>query len=152
MSWNANNDLVRSDDVLFYITSANTVLAYATSVSLQTESESLDTSSKFSCEWASRLGGRKSYTINVDALYCSASSGADFDDLLGYMISGDQVDWVIGTPSAYTGDCADNTFALGTTLYKGKAVVTSVSLEASNGDIATCSATLEGAGPLQIGS
>lgn len=150
MAWNQNNDLIRSDDVLFYVTSGHTVLAYATSVSLQTESEALDTSSKFSCEWNSRLGGRKSYTINVDALYCSNSNGVSFDDLLGYMISGEQVDWVIGTPSEFSGTCEQNTFALGTTLYSGKAIVTSVSLEASNGDIATCSATFEGAGPLTI--
>lgn len=149
--WNENTDLVHGDDLLLYLTSGHTVIAYATSCSLQADSESIDTSSKFSCKWASAMGGKASYTISADALYCSNSQGISFDKLLEYMVSGEQVDWFMGQEEEWTGACDANPHTLDTakTYYNGKAVVTSCSLEAGNNEIATCSITLTGAGEIQ---
>lgn len=149
--WNENTDLVHGDDLLLYLTSGQTVLAYATSCSLQADSESIDTSSKFSCKWASAMGGKASYTISADALYCSNTDGISFDGLLEYMVTGEQVDWYMGQEEEHTGSCETNPHTLDTskTYYNGKAVVTSISLEAGNNEIATCSITLTGAGEIQ---
>ena len=43
-NWNENNDLIHGDNLLLYLTSGKTVVAYATSVSIQVDSESIDTS------------------------------------------------------------------------------------------------------------
>lgn len=149
--WNENTDLIHGDSLLLYLTSGKTVVAYATSCSLQTDSESIDTSSKFSCKWASAMGGKASYTISADALYCSNADGISFDKLLEMMVSGEQVEWYIGQEEDYEGACDENPHTLDTTktYYNGKAVVTSCSLEAGNNEIATCSITLTGAGEIQ---
>ena len=152
-NWNENAQLVNGDNFLLYLTSGHTVIAYATSCSLQVDSETIDTSSKFSCKWASNMGGKASYTISADALYCQDVEGAiSFDALLEYMVKGEQVEWYMGEETEHTGSCETNPHTLDTskTYYNGKAVVTSVSLEAGNNEIASCSITLTGAGEIQI--
>lgn len=150
-NWNQNNDLVMGDDLLLYLTSGKTVVAYATSCSLQVDSETIDTSSKFSCKWQSNMGGKASYTISADALYCNNESGISFDTLLEFMVAGEQIDWYMGEESAWTGTCETNPHTLDTTktYYNGKGVVASVSLEAGNNEVATCSITINGAGEIQ---
>ena len=91
-TWNENNDLIHGDSLLLYLTSGKTVVAYATSCSLQVDSETIDTSSKFSCKWQSNMGGKASYTISADALYCSNTDGISFDKLLEYMVQGEQIE------------------------------------------------------------
>lgn len=149
--WNENTDLINGDSLLLYLTSGKTVVAYATSCSLQTDSESIDTSSKFSCKWASAMGGKASYTISADALYCQNDGGISFDKLLEFMVKGEQIEWYIGQEVEFSGACDENPHTLDTekTYYNGKAVVTSCSLEAGNNEIATCSITLTGAGEIQ---
>lgn len=152
-TWNENTQLVHGDSFLLYLTSGKTVVAYATSCSLQVDSETIDTSSKFSCKWASNMGGKASYTISADALYCQNTDGAiSFDTLLEYMVKGEQVEWYMGEEAEHNGSCETNPHALDTTktYYNGKAVVTSVSLEAGNNEIASCSITLTGAGEIQL--
>ena len=152
-TWDENTQLVRGNEFSLYLTKGKTVIAYATSCSLQVDSETIDTSSKFSCKWASNLGGNASYTISADALYCqNIGSGVSFDTLLKYMVSGEQVSWYMGEEVDHDGPCVDNPHTLdtGSTYYNGKAVITSVSLEAGNNEIASCSITLTGAGEIQI--
>lgn len=150
-NWNQNDDLIRGDNLLLYLTSGKTVVAYATSCSLQVDAETIDTSSKFSCKWQSNMGGRNSYSISADALYCNNASGISFDKLLEMMVSGEQVEWYIGEEAEFSGSCESNPHTLDTakTYYNGKAVVTSCSLEAGNNEIATCSITMTGAGEIQ---
>lgn len=151
MAWNENNDLIHGDSLLLYLTDGQSVLAYATSVSLETSSETIDTSSKFSCKWSSAMGGKASYTINADALYCNSTQGISFDGLLEMMVKGEQVEWYIGQESAWTGTCESNPHTLDTaqTYYNGKGVISSASLTAGNNEIATCSCTITGAGEIQ---
>lgn len=154
--WNENDQLVQGDSLLLYLVNSGTVLAYATSCSIQVDSESIDTSSKFSCKWASAMGGKASYTISADALYASlsgatANSAISFDTLIEHMVTGDQIEWYMGEEVAWSGTCDENPHTLDAskTYYNGKAVVTSCSLEAGNNAIASCSITLTGAGEIQ---
>lgn len=150
MAWDINNDLVNGDSLLLYLTSGKTVVAYATSCSVQVDQETIDTSSKFSCRWNANMGGRASYTISADALYCNNASGLSFDGLLDMMVEGKNVDWYIGQEEAWTGTCENNPHTLDTSkpYYSGKALVTSVSLSAGNNEIASCSISLTGSGEI----
>lgn len=149
--WNESTDLIKGDNLLLYLTSGQTVVAYATSCSLQTTSETIDTSSKFSCKWASNMGGKASYTISADALYCNSENGISFDKLLEFMVKGEAIEWFIGQETEWTGNCDENPHTLDTeaTYYNGMAVITDCSLEAGNNAIATCSISLAGAGEIQ---
>ena len=152
-NWNQNNDLIHGDDLLLYLVDSASVIAYATSCSLQVDAETIDTSSKFSCKWQSNMGGKAGYTISCDALYTKSEDGISFDDLLGLMVAGNQVEWYMGPEEPWTGSCETNPHTLDTssasTYYNGKAVVTSCSLEAGNNSIASCSITLTGAGEIE---
>ena len=150
--WNPNSDLINGDNLNLYLTSGKTVLAYATSCSFNVSRETTDTSSKFSCRWNSVRGGRSSYEVSADSLFCNAESGISFDGLLALSNSDQTIEWYIGQESAYTVDeqhkCEDNPHTLDTTktYYGGEAIVTSVSLTAGNNEIATCSISLTGSG------
>lgn len=156
--WN-QNDLVKGDNLLLWLTSGKTVVAYATSCSLQTDAETIDTSSKFSSKWANAMGGKASYTISADALYCNNETGISFDKLLEFMVKGEAIDWYIGQEQGIdvwnpdgTLDNDSNPHTLDTekAYYNGKGVITSCSLEAGNNEIASCSISITGAGELRI--
>lgn len=172
MAWNVK-DLVKGDNLLFYLvsgaTSADTslnsgtckVLAYATSASIQIDSEAIDTSSKFSCKWGSNYGGRASYTVSVDALYCQATAAAtngavSFDVLMDLMVVGEPVRWVLGQELERPDnvDCDQFMHQIDTSLpyFYGKAAITSLSLSAGNNEIASCSMTMNGDGPIESGT
>lgn len=150
-NWNENSDLIHGDNLLLYLTSGKTVVAYATSCSLQVDADTIDTSSKFSCKWQSNMGGKAGYTISADALYSSNEDGISFDDLLAMQVAGIGVEWYMGQEAEWSGSCETNPHTLDTskTYFNGKAIVTSVSLEAGNNEIASCSITLTGQGEIQ---
>lgn len=150
-NWNQNSDVIQGNNLLLYLTSAHTVLAYGTSCSLQIDSETVDTSSKFSCKWSDALGGKANYTINADALYSSNQDGISFDTLIEMMVKGDQVEWYLGEEEAWSGTCATNPHTLdtGSTYYNGKAIITSTSLEAGMDEAVSCSITMQGCGPVE---
>ena len=153
------NDLVNGDDLLLYLMgegdTENKVIAYATSCSIQVDAETIDVSSKFSPVWANNLNGRASYTISADALYCSikeGQKGISFNELLQYMLKRKAVKWVVGRQIVGDDFVPDAQHALDTAqpYYTGDAIVTSVSLEAGNNEIASCSITLTGAGAIDV--
>lgn len=150
-NWNENSDLIQGNKLSLYLTSGHTVVAYGTNASLQVDTETLDTSSKFACRWSSALGGKSNYTINSDSMYSTNQDGVSFDDFLTMMVDGSQVEWYLGQEEAWSGTCATNPHTLDTghTYYNGMAIITSVSLEAGMDDAVSCSVTLTGAGEIQ---
>lgn len=150
-NWNQNTDVIQGNNLLLYLTTGKTVVAYGTNVSLQVDSETIDTSSKFSCKWSDALGGKANYSINADALYSTNQDGLSFDDFITYMVAGNQIDWYLGEEEAWSGTCATNphTLATGSTYYNGKAIITSTSLEAGMDEAVSCSITMQGCGEIQ---
>lgn len=151
--WNESQDLIQGNRLNLYLTSAHTVVAYGTNASLQVDTETLDTSSKFSCRWASAIGGKSNYTINCDSLYTSNSGACSFDNFIEMMVAGSQIEWYLGQeveqPSSVPCNENPHTLDTGKTYYNGMAIVTSTSLEAGMDDATSCSITLTGAGPIQ---
>ena len=151
--WNESLDLIQGNRLNLYLTSAQTVVAYGTNASLQIDTETLDTSSKFSCRWASAIGGKSNYTINCDSLYTTNSGACSFDNFVEMMVAGSQIEWYLGQeveqPSSVP--CNENPHTLDTTktFYNGLAIVTSCSIEAGMDDATSCSLSLHGAGPIQ---
>ena len=157
--WDINNDLIQGDKLNLWLVTGNTevgydVLAYATSCSVQVDQETIDTSSKFSCRWNATSGGRSSYTISADALYTNATGVTSFDTLLALMLGDKNVKWAIGQEVEYKvtdqNACEDNPHTLDTNkpYYTGEALISSVSLEAGNNEIASCSISMTGSGAI----
>lgn len=162
MAYNVNTDLVRGDDLFLYvfdttgvtafsgIPSGTTVVAFATSCSLQIDGETIDTSNKMSCVWNSNLAGKNGYTVSADALYTDANGATSFDTLLGKMVAGNAVGWAIAPASEHSGSCTTNDFTIDKTnaIAAGYGLITSLSLNAGNNEVASCSVTITGSGEL----
>lgn len=142
-NYDVNTDLVLGDDIFLYLTTGQTVLAFATSCSIQVDGETIDTSNKMSGRWNSNLAGKNSYTINADALYTKTSGEYSYDNLMSAMIAGSAIDWYVGSASG-------STFTLDTTdtYYSGEGLITSLSLNAGNNEVANCSVTITGSGAI----
>ena len=167
MAWNVNTDLIKGNDMYLYITlpdsagtissavTAATVIAYATSCSLQVDAETIDVSSKFSCRWNAVMQGNASYTISADALYCLKSSATSngaltIDNLFDAMVEGKNVGWFIGqdkSDTCGTVEGIDDTKPY----YYGEAAITSLSIEAGNNEIVSSSISLTGSGKVNQG-
>ena len=150
-NWDQNHDVLQGNNLSLYLTSDKKVVAYGTNVSLQIDAETIDTSSKMSCRWSDALGGKASYTISSDSLYTQNSGGTSFDNFVEMMVAGDQIEWYIGEEECYSGSCASNPHSLnsGVTYYNGKAIVTSVSLNAGMDESVSCSISMQGCGPIE---
>lgn len=157
MAYDVNTQLVKGDDLFLYLftatgitattqlNSGNTeVVAFATSCSLQIDGETIDTSNKMSCDWNSNLAGKNGYTVSADALYTDASGATSFDAILGYMVSRKAIGWAIAT---HTGDCSGD-FTIGDVVAAGYGLITSLSLNAGNNEVASCSVSITGSGEI----
>ena len=163
MTYNVNKDLVQGDDLFLYVftastaitaasslTSANTdVLAFATSCALQIDGETIDTSNKMSCRWNSNIAGKNSYTVSADALYTDATGAYSFDSLLADMVAGDALGWAIAQPTTAETCSAQNFYIDNTKVVAwGEGLITSLSLNAGNNEVASCSITITGSGEI----
>ena len=94
-------------------------------------------------KWASNISGKNSYSISSDALYTQASGATSFGALKAMMVAGTPVTWAIGL--------SDNTtsFALSDEICSGTGIITSLSLNAGNNEVASCSITITGTGALE---
>lgn len=123
-------------------------LAFGKSCSLEITSETLDTSNKMSGDWKEFLVGKLSFTLSTDALltYSDATSLADvskFGDLLSTMVKRYPISFKMAKEAE--GDTAAKTFV------SGKVVITQLSVQADDGQLATCSISLQGTGELKVG-
>lgn len=147
MAYNVLTDLKRGDDILLYVLdSTYKPIAFATSCSVQVDGETIDTSNKMSGRWASNLAGRNSYTVSCDALYTKNTGHTSYDYLLSQMVSGNGVKWVMSSPSS--ADTTSFAYVADNAIASGTALITSLSLNAGNNEVASCSITLTGVGEL----
>lgn len=149
--WNESKDLIQGNKLNLYLSQDKKVVAYGTNASVQIDTETLDTSSKFACRWSSAIGGKSNYTINSDSLYTATSGACSFDQFVEWMVAGSQIEWYLGQEVCYSGSCSENPHTLDTTkaYYNGKGIITSCSLECGMDDAASCSITITGAGPIE---
>ena len=121
-------------------------LAFATSCKFTINANVLETSSKDSGKWVDKKAGKLSWTASSDNLY----TVADYKSLVDAMIAREPLEIQFSTvsnPNAETGGLA-STWTPATDGYKGKAIITSVDANASDGENATYSVSFEGTGAL----
>lgn len=160
MSYKPNQDLVNGNELLLYVyeSSAYTSgspIAFATSVEISTEAETIDTNNKMSCRWQTNLQGNASYSISSESLYTQTVGHTSFDALMAKMAAGVPVYVEVGTAKPFTPaegqTCEDNPYEIDTDKprYRGVTYITSLSLSASTNEVASCSCTLTGSGELK---
>ena len=146
MAFNETTDLIRGGDMMLYVDVAGTKspIAFATSNGISISTDTIDTSNKMSGKWKSFLPAQSQWTVSTEALISKASGHMSYDTLKAKI--GTVIDVQFGTV-----DASSTEFALDTSSpsQKGKAILTALDKTAESGGIATCSATLQGTGPLE---
>lgn len=136
-----------------------TCLAMATSLSVEISADATDISSKDSGRWSSSLLGKISWTASASNLF----TVADYSKLIDVMVANTPIEIVFATVKNYdtvtSGDTdSEGMFSNTPTvwesnddMYHGKVIVTSISLSANNGEVASYDVSFTGVGALQKG-
>jgi TP901-1 family phage major tail protein len=123
-------------DVVLSITTGGSkqALAHCTSASISINMDLRDSTTKSSAGWQENLGGLKSWELSGDAFVdISGPTGADVEELFTTMEARAEI------------ECD---FGLSGMLYRGNALITSISIDAGVEENATYSISLTGTGTL----
>lgn len=147
-----NKNFILGNELFVFDASTGTPLAYSTECSLSVSADNIDCSNKMSGWWASAIPGTLSWEISTSAMYSSAADwgyGHMFEamkDRTPYKIRFGLVE-NYGAITDYTDP--DN-YVLDTAkeYYEGFAYITSLEMNAGNGEVASFSITFTGDGAL----
>tara|TARA_B110000967_G_scaffold72441_1_gene75004 strand:+ start:1985 stop:2431 length:447 start_codon:yes stop_codon:yes gene_type:complete len=137
--------LLNGTDLLLKVggTSGNeTLIAYATSCSLELSADEIDQTNKDSQGWKSIILGSRSWSVSADALYQNETTGStqDFNTFFANVENRTAVFVELTIAGASNADA--NIF------YSGTAYITSLSVNGGTEDQATYSVSLTGSGAL----
>ena len=142
------NGQLNGTDLGVYITpdgGSATLIAYATSATININHSPRSTSNKEDGGWESAMEGYRNWDISCDALYAwldpdgAAIGGLTLSELFTQMIdTREKLSVTFGTTGATSGD----------TKYTGEVWLTSASLSAPNEDTSTFSASFQGTAAL----
>lgn len=150
-----DQDLVKANDLLLYIYSGGTSgsavpVAFGTNVQVQIDGQTISANNKMACKWQTNMAGNNSFTISSDSLYTDTADNFSYDDLFALMVAGGSVKFAVAQPtSGSVATCESATYDIGRIVAAGSGIITSLSLSAGVDEIASCSCTITGSGPLQ---
>lgn len=127
-------------------------IAFATSHTLEISAETADTSNKDEGggDWATSEISKLSWTASSENLFTTDGNGSGYDTLFDYMIKKTPIDAVFGQKKETASEVPTQGWTANTTgVYEGKVVITSLSLNAPNGEYATYSVQFTGVGELK---
>lgn len=130
-------------------------IAFGKGCQLEVSAETLDTSNKMSGDWMEYLVGKLSFTVSTNALLTYSdtaevpelASVAKYGDLLATFVKRNPIDFSLSKITKVEGGGFTKDFDL----VSGKVIITSLSADAPDGQITTCSVNLQGTGELTIG-
>lgn len=136
-------------DMMFFL--GNKSIAYATSHTLEITGETQDTSNKdegANGSWSSQEVNLLSWSGTSENLYSVDGEGNNFDALFDIMVAKTPVDAVFAKKSQNVENVPEGGWTAGASGYKGKVVITSLSLNAPHGEYATYTVQFQGVGAL----
>lgn len=124
-------------------------IAFSTSAKLDITLSTRDISSKDSGYWVEKAGGRLEWNASSDALYSevlTVTTGTNtYDELFSLMTARTAINCVF---AATSGTTPDWTVDVTKKNFTGQAIITSLSVNAPDGETVTYSVSLEGTGAL----
>lgn len=140
---------IKGGDMMLFLGGKS--IAYATSHSLEITGETTDTSNKDegAGDWSSQEVSILSWSASSENIYSEDGKGDNFDDLFDLMIAKTPIDAVFSKKSETTTDVPTDGWTKSAPSYEGKVVITSLSLNAPNGEFASYTAQFQGVGKLE---
>lgn len=142
-------DIFRGQLLLFI---SGKPVAYGISANLEVGTSEIDVSNKMVAGgWEAPLPGINNYTLSSESLVTFTKGQLSATDLLDIQIAKGTVEVLYGQSIITEQTIAGGKFEPDLTKphYKGIAMITSLSINSSNGDIAKCSTSLKGIGELK---
>ena len=142
---------INGSDLMLFVGGVS--IAFATNHSLSLSTETVETSSKDNGgKWTAKKAKKRSWTVTTENLYSLDGEGKNFADLFTLWNSGEEIEVVFTLETGYASKADEVTEGgwkpIASGQYKGKAIITSLDVNAPNGDNATYTATFEGVGAL----
>ncbi|MEG1685814.1 MAG: hypothetical protein RR319_07720 [Bacteroides sp.] len=147
----SSTDLENGKKGQLYLFIGGLPIAFASSCGLDVTTEELDIANKMCGDWGASLPGKKSFTLSSESLLTRKEGLLSFDTLLAKQIAGAPIEFFYGGAKVTGETNVGGIFEQDTTRqnYKGKVMITSLSLKSDNGQIASCSASFKGIGALE---
>lgn len=143
--------VINGGDLMLFL--GGTSIAFSTSHKLSISAETVETSSKDNGgKWVAKAVRKLSWNMSTENLYSLEGAGKTYDDLFTMMTGRTEIDAIFTVEKDYATKAdevpAGGWLPMTTGQYKGKVVITSLELNAPNGDNATFTASFEGVGAL----
>ena len=142
------NGILNGTDLKVYITpdgGSATLIAYATSATINVNHSPRSTSNKEDGGWESAMEGYRNWDVSVDAMYAWLDPAGS---AIGGLTLSELFDIMINTRAKTSVTFGVTTTTAGDTKYTGDVWMTSASLSAPNEDSSTFSASFQGTGAL----
>ena len=135
-------------------------IGYCTNHTLSTSASTISTSHKDLADtgnggkWDDADIDTLSWTITAEAFYANTQEGIGFADIFGYYAAGTELDLKFAVAADSTTGVPTGGWAVPSsgTILQGKAVISSIDVNAPTDDNASFSVQFEGKGPLSVAS
>lgn len=140
---------IKGGDLMLFLN--DTSIAYATNHTLEINAETADTSNKDEGggDWASNEVRLLNWSATSENLYSLDGQGDNFADLFDIMVAKTPVDAIFAKKSQNVADVPTGGWTPSLPKYKGKVIISNLSLNAPNGEYATYTVQFTGVGALQ---
>lgn len=139
---------IKGGDMMLFLGGKS--IAFATSHTLEITGETTDTSNKDegAGDWSSQEVSILSWSASSENIYSEDGQGDNYEDLFDLMVAKQPIDAVFARKSETTTDVPEGGWTSKKPTYEGKVVITSLSLNAPNGEFASYTAQFQGVGAL----
>lgn len=140
---------IKGGDMMLFVNGKS--IAYATNHTLSITGDVQDTSNKDEGggDWGSSEVSTLSWTASSDNMYSVDGKGSNFDDLFDLMVAKIPITATFSKKAESANDVPDGGWTASKPDYEGKLVITSLELNAPNGEYATYSVQFQGVGALE---
>lgn len=140
---------IKGGDMMLFL--GGNSIAYATSHTLSINGDTQDTSNKDEGggDWASNEVSKLSWSATSENMYSIDGAGDNFDDLFDLMVKKEPITATFSKKSETTTDVPEGGWTASKPDYEGKVVITSLELNAPNGEYATYTVQFTGVGALK---
>ena len=140
---------IKGGDMMLFLNSKS--IAYATSHTLPISGDTQDTSHKDEGggDWPSNEISKLSSTAQSENMYSIDGKGSNFDDLFDIMVAKTPVSATFSKKKETDTDVPETGWTASKPDYEGKVIITSLELNAPNGEYATYTVQFTGVGALK---
>ena len=140
---------IKGGDMMLFLNSKS--IAYATSHTLTISGDTQDTSNKDAGggDRASNEISKLSWTAQSENMYSIDGKGSNFDDLFDIMVAKTPVSATFSKKKETDTDVPETGWTASKPDYEGKVIITSLELNAPNGEYATYTVQFTGVGALK---